>query len=350
MSKTDQVKEAILDDIRSGIYKAGDELPSIRRMCLLYKMSKHTISQALSVLAENGVIEVSHGKISRIAGSRKKKIFLVYANKTSIEVQEFWSEFYRGVKSALEEYPDYELEIIHVAFEGEGGLKRTFSKCRPEAVLLFGSVFADLAVPFITQLKIPAVSVYDVKRHNNVQVLAPDFYPAVSQMVKLFLARGAKKIACLSSCLEGGSATVDGQKIETLKRVLAEHKMNFKKDFQLNVLHHRMEDAYELSKNLFSQKDTPDALFLSSDIFAPAVYRAAYECGINVPDKLKIAACDNLAIGKMMIPALSTIELNRKEQGETALKMLLAKLKQNSKMQDKQFIPTLIMRESLCLA
>lgn len=350
MSKTDQVKEAILDDIRNGIYKAGDELPSIRRMCLLYKMSKHTISQALSVLAETGVIEVSHGKISRIAGSRKKKIFIVYANKTSIEVQEFWSEFYRGVKSALEEYPDYELEVIHVAFEGESGLKRIFSKCRPEAVLLFGSVFADLAVPFITQLKIPAVSVYDVKRHNNVQVLTPDFYPALSQMVKLFLARGAKKIACLSSCTEDGYATVDGEKIETLKKILAEHKIELKKDFQLNVLHHRIEDAYELCKNLFSRKDRPDAIFLSSDIFAPAVYRAAYECGISLPDKLKIAACDKLTIGKLMIPALTSIELNRHEQGADALKMLVTSLNKHSKIQDKKFIPNLIMRESLCLA
>ena len=76
-SKTDQLKRRIQDAIRDGEFPPGSTLPSVKQLCTRYGVSKHTVSQALSNLNELRIIEVSHGRKTRVL-MPEKRIRLVH--------------------------------------------------------------------------------------------------------------------------------------------------------------------------------------------------------------------------------------------------------------------------------
>jgi len=58
----DQVREALQERIRSGEWRPGDRLPTIRELCLQYGVSRVTILQALDALTRAGLIGRRQGK------------------------------------------------------------------------------------------------------------------------------------------------------------------------------------------------------------------------------------------------------------------------------------------------
>ncbi|TJY42878.1 GntR family transcriptional regulator [Cohnella pontilimi] len=57
-----QVKRKLLDDIRSGVYKVGDKLPTELEFCEIYNVSRTTIRLALQQLDLEGRIKKIQGK------------------------------------------------------------------------------------------------------------------------------------------------------------------------------------------------------------------------------------------------------------------------------------------------
>ncbi len=57
-----QVKERILSDIRSKVYKAGDKLPTERELSMALGVSRNTISQSYHELESEGVLVSRQGK------------------------------------------------------------------------------------------------------------------------------------------------------------------------------------------------------------------------------------------------------------------------------------------------
>ena len=56
-----QIADDLLDQITTGRYTPGDELPSLAELCDTYRVSKVTASSALTVLDQQGLIAVRHG-------------------------------------------------------------------------------------------------------------------------------------------------------------------------------------------------------------------------------------------------------------------------------------------------
>ena len=56
------VKKELIHRIQEGVYKAGEKIPSERDLCLVFKVSRMTIRQALSELVAEGVLYKSVGR------------------------------------------------------------------------------------------------------------------------------------------------------------------------------------------------------------------------------------------------------------------------------------------------
>ena len=97
----------------------------------------------------------------------------------------------------------------------------------------------------------------------------------------------------------------------------------------------------------FMQKKLPfDAVF-SNDEMALGAYRTLLSCHIRIPEEVALAGCDNLPLGQMLYPALSTVDLDYELLAEAAIKFILR--------QDEDFSPhrllikpELLIRESTC--
>ncbi|EFW88457.1 GntR family transcriptional regulator [Streptococcus equinus] len=66
MKKYEQIFKELEHDITSGIYQAGDYLPTENELTQTYHMSRDTIRKALSLLAEAGLIQKIHGSGSQV--------------------------------------------------------------------------------------------------------------------------------------------------------------------------------------------------------------------------------------------------------------------------------------------
>lgn len=66
----EQIKDALTAQIKSGILKPDDRLPSEKELCAIYNVSRITVRQALAELAREGLIYRIHGKGTFVARPR----------------------------------------------------------------------------------------------------------------------------------------------------------------------------------------------------------------------------------------------------------------------------------------
>lgn len=65
-----RIYELILKDIQNGLYQVNDKLPSERKLCEIYSVSRITIREALNHLEKEQYIKRIHGKGSFVLGSQ----------------------------------------------------------------------------------------------------------------------------------------------------------------------------------------------------------------------------------------------------------------------------------------
>ena len=87
-----------------------------------------------------------------------------------------------------------------------------------------------------------------------------------------------------------------------------------------------------------------DAVF-SNDEMALGVYRVLQSRKISIPAEAAVAGCDNLPLGQMLYPALSTVDLDYGKLAEAAIRFILDGRKEFSPTRI-QIAPELIIRES----
>ncbi|HSL10985.1 MAG TPA: GntR family transcriptional regulator [Actinomycetota bacterium] len=61
-SRADEARDAIAERIATGRWRAGQRLPSERRLSAALGVSRVTVRKALATLVEDGVVEVAHGR------------------------------------------------------------------------------------------------------------------------------------------------------------------------------------------------------------------------------------------------------------------------------------------------
>lgn len=93
------IRNTILEEINSGVYKPGDLIPSDNVLMKRFSVSKSTITQALKLLAQEGVIDRIQGKGSFVSGMRPAKVLKFYLCPVEHDEEEYWSRLVDGFNS-----------------------------------------------------------------------------------------------------------------------------------------------------------------------------------------------------------------------------------------------------------
>ena len=81
-----QIYETLHKGIKSGLYQEGDKLPSERKLCEEYNVSRITVREALDRLEKDHLIKREHGKGSFVLGSQYTQLLnKLYSFKDEIE-------------------------------------------------------------------------------------------------------------------------------------------------------------------------------------------------------------------------------------------------------------------------
>lgn len=108
-----------------------------------------------------------------------------------------------------------------------------------------------------------------------------------------------------------------------------------------------LEDGYDLMKKMLANKKIPTAVFIASDPMAIGAYKAIVEEGYSIPEDISIIGFDDIITAKFLTPALTTVKVYTDFMGESAVDILLERIKKNIKISRKIVLPVkLIERES----
>jgi len=92
-----------------------------------------------------------------------------------------------------------------------------------------------------------------------------------------------------------------------------------------------------------------DAYIVASDAMAIGCLKALNENNIKVPDVVSIISYDNISLSQYTIPSLTTIDMNTKHMGETALDLLIERVNNDREIAKKVTIPTRLIKRASSL-
>lgn len=108
-----------------------------------------------------------------------------------------------------------------------------------------------------------------------------------------------------------------------------------------------MQDGYKAGIELFSRKVRPDTIFASTILMGIGLLRAAYELGVEIPEKIKVVAMHDSEIADFLSPTLTTVSMPTVEMGVQSVDLLLKLLEGAPPSHlSVDTAPTLVVRES----
>ncbi len=110
--------------------------------------------------------------------------------------------------------------------------------------------------------------------------------------------------------------------------------------------------SYQLGRELFSALDrpgSPTAVFAASDTLAIGLLQAAYQLGVDTPQRVSIVGFDDIDIATFTIPPLTTISQSGEEMGRIGGNLLIDMIENDLAIADVEDVivqPRLVVRRS----
>ncbi len=96
---------------------------------------------------------------------------------------------------------------------------------------------------------------------------------------------------------------------------------------------------------LLALPDRPTAVFCANDLIALGAHKACAIAKVSLPAELSILGCDDIDLGTLVTPELSTINTPKRELGARAVRLLLRTLDGEAKTPTSQTLPVkLVLR------
>ncbi|HKP07222.1 MAG TPA: substrate-binding domain-containing protein, partial [Microbacterium sp.] len=92
--------------------------------------------------------------------------------------------------------------------------------------------------------------------------------------------------------------------------------------------------------------DGPTAVVAANDLVAAGVIRAALDRGLRVPEDLSVSGWDDQPLGRLLSPALTTVEIDLEGLGSRAMTRLISALRNEPAPAEPRQLHRVIWRES----
>jgi LacI family transcriptional regulator len=105
--------------------------------------------------------------------------------------------------------------------------------------------------------------------------------------------------------------------------------------------------GYKLTKEILDNGSYPTAFIMANDSMAIGAYKAIQEKGLRIPENISIIGFNDISTAQYIVPALTTIRVHTDFISQTAIDLLMERIKEERKLSKKVIVPTkLVIRES----
>jgi len=257
-----------------------------------------------------------------------------------LSLNPFYSRVLEGIEAELA-VSNYSL-VLHLLPEGHTtAIPKMIRERQVDGLILIG-VLQQNFIDQLASLEIPTVLV-DPKITNNTfsQVLIDNEHGAF-QAVQFLLDHGHTRIGFISGDLDRLSFR---QRFDGYCRALEFARIPLCEEL---VRSGGLEKGYDHLNALLDLPEPPSAIFAANDINAIYGYKAVTDHGLSVPEDISIIGFDDIELGKMISPQLSTIRVYKEQMGSIAVRTLFKVLNHEIVQPVTTLVPTrLIERESV---
>src|SRR5665647_81085 len=266
-----------------------------------------------------------------------------------ILVHELNSNFITSVLAGIEKVTTeagYDLIIAHSSesyTKEVANAKNLFDK-RVDgliASLSFDTKSLDHFKPFINK-GVPVMFFDRVEQDGNNTVVIIDNSKCGYEATHHLIEQGCKSIVHITSSLK---RNVYSQRFKGYKDALFDAGIPYDENLLIvNDLSERV--GIESAMQILKMKPLPDGAFITNDFVAAVCMRTLKENGIKIPEEIAIVGFNNDAVGKLIEPALTTINYPGMEMGEITARNLINHLKGISNIHNTN---TIIIRSNLII-
>jgi LacI family transcriptional regulator len=347
----------IVDDIKSKIalkkLKAGDQLGSHAELSLSYGVSLITVTKALAVLINEGIVFSRVGKGTYVAQQRTDASRNGHPT-IGLVIRDIQSPFFSRVMHSVESAA-YELGY-HVLISNSSGKpeKEEAQIARFREFGVDGMIIASMshkyhATPTVRKMLhqgFPFVMVSYIA-DEDVPFVGSDHEQGGYLATEYLIKQGYQQIGYING--ERGNLVGELRR-HGYEHALKDHERRVDKShiFHLSMKgeHHDYRSGFAIGKKFASMRQRPDAVFVYNDLAALGFEDALLEQGLRIPGDVAIIGFDDIERGEYAPVSLSTVRQPTKLIGKEAVNLLMD-LIQGKKSNIRHVLDTrLVIRES----
>jgi len=260
-------------------------------------------------------------------------------------VNPYYPELSRGVEDALRKEKfalflcnsdrDREIEKHYVDVllsKGVDGLLLVKSKLTEEEVRQIALRTAVVLVD------------HDSENSTSFCFVNVDDNSGIIQGMKLLEQYGHERIAYISGLQDAYSSIC---RIKSFRKCLEERKIPCRPEYMVEG-NFSWNSGYNAAKQLLSLSIPPTSIFAANDVMAIGAIRAILDSGRRIPEDISVLGYDDIEMGNLCMPTLTTIHQPKYRVGTEAVKLLFREV-HKEEVFDKQILmqTRVIMRESV---
>ena len=225
-------------------------------------------------------------------------------------------------------------------------LLQQFKERRMAGIILTGFVFGqkDLVKELIKG-GMPCVVIWDKLDDSDLSYVGFDNYEATYRITEYLIGLKHKHIGLIV----GPYTKVERVKkrLEGFKAALKVHGLRFDSSLVIEK-EPTLIDGKEAMSRLLSLPIRPTAVLAASDTLAVGALAAARDMKVRIPEDISIAGFDDIEVAAYCNPPLTTVRVPAYEIGQSAFKILLEMINNNSEQVQQYCLDTSVIIRGSC--
>lgn len=311
-----QLREAIREQIATGVLQPGDRVPSERKLCDLYGVSYITARQSLVDLTNDGLLHRVPGKGTYVGDRRQiqtslsRPLGIVLHRLGNLKSKAFVSDLIQGVHTVSDE----EGYAVSIFIEDSIAYLRDAMEDKLDGLVVAGIGVKNWRI--LKKAGIPFVLLADWDEQDVYTVSVDMANIAYLQTSHLFDS-GCRRIGVIDAPAEEPFVQF---RQKGYRRALLEHQVPFDEAI-VTYGDYSMADARQKTQSLIEAG--VDGIICVDDVVAMGASVTAQVKGLRVPEDITVIGCNNLPFTANMSPSLSTIDLSPAAIGRKAARKLI---------------------------
>jgi DNA-binding LacI/PurR family transcriptional regulator len=200
---------------------------------------------------------------------------------------------------------------------------QTLLQSRVDGVIVTGGVLTPEHLQGLKQHKLPVVLAGRRSSGTGYSGVSVDNVAVGQEATRYLIEKGHRKILYISGPLESPASRDRQRGYEDAMQAHGLKASTVQGDFS-------MEFGFEEAARIASQKTPPTAVFAANDMLAIGLIMGLVNLGLKVPGDIAVIGCDDIPMGALIRPALTTMHVPMYDIGARSMQLLLRSIEGNN--------------------